>query len=120
MPVAEGHYLCGCNIEAKRGYRHELDTEGNSVTARTDKLGYDICPEHGMRQYGWRSHPIKQNPVKLKFAPSEMPDLRPQTLTGGMTAEEVGRDILENGASDLRPHRGSDVPMADQSDGVSP
>lgn len=50
-----GHYLCGCNIKAKRTYHHDIDDNGRSVTGRKDQFGFSICPEHGEREYGWRT-----------------------------------------------------------------
>lgn len=50
-----GQYICGCSILEKRRYTTDIDTQGNISFSRTDNEGFDICPEHGKRRYGWRS-----------------------------------------------------------------
>jgi len=42
--------LCGCDTLDKIGY--------NSDASATDKQGFQVCPEHGDRMYGWRT-PLK-------------------------------------------------------------
>lgn len=43
-----GLYLCGCNPAEKVNY-HVDKFNG------TDNEGFQVCPEHGERLYGWRS-----------------------------------------------------------------
>lgn len=106
-----GYYLCGCNIQLKRGYIHDIDDKGHSVMTRTDKAGFNICPEHGEREYGWRSPRVvgpqgnavpdwsamgSRSEVRLKE--STMPDLRPQApqrLLGGKSLKEMADNELE-------------------------
>lgn len=57
---APGHYLCGCNIEEKRNYcHHTLPTspgeEPQYTSNRFDVEGFQVCPEHGDRMWGWAS-----------------------------------------------------------------
>jgi hypothetical protein len=54
-----GEFLCGCAPEEKRGYSGNIVKTGLNQEAYTDKRfdsqGFEICPEHGERMYGWKS-----------------------------------------------------------------
>jgi hypothetical protein len=49
-----GLYLCGCSPSGKRSYRLDLDGRG-ALVAKTGPGGVEVCPEHGVRLYGWRT-----------------------------------------------------------------
>jgi hypothetical protein len=46
--VRAGNFLCGCNPVEKKGYSGE--------GKRYDEEGFEVCPEHGYRKYGWQTH----------------------------------------------------------------
>jgi len=105
MPISPETYLCGCNIKTKRGYFHELDDKGRSITSRTDRFGFDICPEHGERRYGWRNDvtPMRGgSPLstrELNLPPSTVDDLRPhvpQARLGGRSLAVAANQCLRN------------------------
>jgi hypothetical protein len=48
--TGRGYYLCGCGVNEKLNYSNEK---------RRDTQGYPVCPEHGVREYGWRTGPLK-------------------------------------------------------------
>ena len=105
MPISPETYLCGCNIKAKRGYFHELDDKGRSITSRTDRFGFDICPEHGERRYGWRAEvtPMRggapMSTGELNLPPSTVDDLRPQApqaRLGGRSLAVAADEYLRN------------------------
>lgn len=52
--IAPGHYLCGCSVRDKLNYSLFQNVEGESLR-RKDNEGFLVCPEHGAREYGWRS-----------------------------------------------------------------
>jgi len=41
-------FLCGCTSEGKLAF-------GYPTGSRKDKEGFDTCPEHGDRVYGWKT-----------------------------------------------------------------
>lgn len=53
------NFLCGCSQEEKKHYSGELVPSFNGELTYTDKRwdkeGFEICPEHGQRLYGWAS-----------------------------------------------------------------
>jgi hypothetical protein len=57
----KGKFLCGCWPSEKRGYSGE--TRANPIPGgdpvytdkRYDSDGFEVCPEHGERMYGWKS-----------------------------------------------------------------
>lgn len=58
-----GRYLCGCdpNDEFLQRYQCTVTPTGEMSFKRYDHEGYEVCPQHGKRMYGWAS-PIKQGP----------------------------------------------------------
>lgn len=49
-------FLCGCNLEDKKHYSTFSSEDGKVLSHRRfDKQGYEVCPEHGERKFGWRS-----------------------------------------------------------------
>lgn len=52
-------FICGCTKAEKSNYSMDFDPRTGFVIVRRDSEGYEICPEHGMRLYGWRSHFIE-------------------------------------------------------------
>jgi len=56
-----GLFLCGCDPVQKRNYNVTVTNDGVLTDRRFDDEGYEICPEHGVRLYGWAS-PSFQHP----------------------------------------------------------
>lgn len=52
------NYLCGCNPEEKKSYLQTTQADGTQSSKRRDTQGYEVCPEHGERLYGWNTHTI--------------------------------------------------------------
>jgi len=88
-------YLCGCDPEAKKHYRAIVLPNGNTSHLILDDEGYQVCPEHGERLYGWKtSHAGGVNPKidysnmgsggnlsNIDFSQPDMRDTRdPQTM----------------------------------------
>jgi len=99
-----GDFLCGCDIKTKRGYFHDIDDKGRSVTSRTDEHGFDVCPEHGERRYGWRSEvsPMRggspRSTGELNLPLSTVDDKRPhapQMLLAGKSLAEVAQEEID-------------------------
>lgn len=78
--MEKGKYLCGCDPARMR------EIYG---VARIDDQGYDVCPQHGERLYGWASPMIRgpqgnnvlcyrkfSKSPELVLEPSEIPDQR--------------------------------------------
>jgi hypothetical protein len=42
----------------KLSYSMDFNPQTGMMIKRRDTQGYEICPEHGERLYGWRSHLI--------------------------------------------------------------
>lgn len=63
--MTRGQFLCGCWPTDKRGYYGNIvkDAFGNDIYTdkRFDSQGFEVCPEHGERLYGWAS-PTVQSP----------------------------------------------------------
>lgn len=63
--MGDGFYLCGCNIEDKKTYSTHMATviggEPQYTSNRFDDEGFMVCPEHGLRRYGWHSTPEKNS-----------------------------------------------------------
>jgi hypothetical protein len=75
-----GEYLCGCRIDDKAGYVMFVDHQGNSTSYQKDREGYTICPEHGQREYGWKSMLIQtKNGEKEDF--TNMGENRPLKIS---------------------------------------
>lgn len=60
--MQKGHFLCGCdpNDEFVRTYRAEVAPNGG-LSFKRFKNGFEVCPIHGARLYGWAS-PMVQGP----------------------------------------------------------
>jgi hypothetical protein len=62
MSPGPGTFLCGCRPEEKAGYSASIvQVAGGEAISfkRYDKEGFEICPEHGARLYGWNSSNIQ-------------------------------------------------------------
>jgi hypothetical protein len=46
-------FLCGCTSEGRERYSLLVTTLG--LIQRTDSNGNRVCPEHGVREVGWRT-----------------------------------------------------------------
>jgi hypothetical protein len=57
--IGRGKFLCGCDPSRKKNYRFATDN-GMLSAKRYDEQGFEICPEHGQRMYGWGS-PLVQH-----------------------------------------------------------
>jgi hypothetical protein len=58
--ASSGTFLCGCTPDSKRGYSGDMKPNGIGgemvyTDKRYDDDGFEVCPEHGMRMYGWQS-----------------------------------------------------------------
>lgn len=56
--TASGLFLCGCNPKDYVGYAAFLISNGGNPVysdKRRDEQGFEVCPQHGERMYGWRS-----------------------------------------------------------------
>ena len=100
-------FLCGCKQSEKKRYAMQVvDKQPNKEaflsSSRFDKEGYEICPEHGLRIYGWASPQVsgpQGNNVldyshygpkkKLSKIESTVEDKR-----DNRDPEEIGRKIL--------------------------
>lgn len=54
--MQQGHYLCGCdpNNERIKSYTTSIDPVTQQLTSkRYDSQGFEVCPIHGKRLYGW-------------------------------------------------------------------
>lgn len=56
-----GLFLCGCDPKVKFKYNVSQRPDGTVSGERRDEGGYLVCPEHGVRMYGWAS-PLVQHP----------------------------------------------------------
>lgn len=54
--IGPGNFLCGCGRTEKMNYAANVDPKGNISFKRYDKEGYEVCPEHGERLYGYQTH----------------------------------------------------------------
>jgi hypothetical protein len=106
--MSRGQYLCGCSRDEKRGYILTTQPDGSQGYTRRDKEGYEVCPEHSERLYGWQSHIImgpQGNDIldPMKYAKSgDLKDLKtdfedrrdnrdPQTIGKKILAKTNGR-----------------------------
>ncbi len=55
-----GYFLCGCHTDRGR-VRRVQGTHAEIIFTNYDKEGYLTCPEHGEREYGWRTGPVKMD-----------------------------------------------------------
>lgn len=56
--MTPGNFLCGCSPEQKKNYCYNMS--GEILTSkRYDDAGYEVCPEHGARIYGWNSPQVQ-------------------------------------------------------------
>lgn len=54
---------CGCSYEKAKTYSFNLQRDGVTLSGqRFDEEGYEVCPEHGIRKYGWASPLISVPP----------------------------------------------------------
>lgn len=62
--MTRGQFLCGCNPARKGNYSIVPVQAAGGVELmsgkRHDHEGYEVCPEHGQRMYGWNS-PLVQH-----------------------------------------------------------
>lgn len=63
--MGPGDYLCGCNVEQKKNYSTHLTSvvggEPQYTHNRFDDEGFMVCPEHGLRRYGYASTPARDS-----------------------------------------------------------
>lgn len=64
MTIQAGNFHCGCDPKEKLNYSGDITkptVPGGDVIysgIRRDSKGYEVCPEHGERLYGWRTHMV--------------------------------------------------------------
>lgn len=54
-----GYFLCGCHTDCARSRRVQGGQE--IIFTSYDEEGYLTCPKHGVREYGWRTGPVKMD-----------------------------------------------------------
>lgn len=67
--IAPGRFLCGCSPAEKKHYsgdvhRPPFSHEDIYTDKRYDRQGFEVCPEHGERMYGWKSVPVVEAGAK--------------------------------------------------------
>jgi len=88
----KGKFLCGCNPGDKQ--RHTTFIVSNGLQTfqsfkRYDEQGFEVCPEHGHRLYGWASAAPVNKTTTGGAIKSTAPDLR-----DNRDPETIGREIL--------------------------
>lgn len=49
-------FLCGCSYDKAKRYCLNLQSDGITLSGqRFDHEKFEVCPEHGVRKYGWAS-----------------------------------------------------------------
>lgn len=128
----EGQFLCGCAPSEKRGYSGETMPSvipgGDPVYTdkRFDAQGFEVCPEHGERMYGWKSSDpntphylsngsgmpptfISPKRKSVSIRDSEFPDRRDNREPQGVYSEIVAsRRTPGNGHSYVAPSLATD------------
>jgi len=56
LVASSGYFLCGCHPNEKRHYSGDV-VNGVYTDRRFDSQGFEVCPEHGERLYGFASVP---------------------------------------------------------------
>jgi hypothetical protein len=112
--IGPGTFLCGCDPEQKKNYFFAIRQTpmGEAITnKRYDDQGFEVCPEHGARFYGWAS-PQVQGPQgnlvsdfskmgsneSISLTPSAVEDRRPCTLEKAAAEILASRRARKNGA----------------------
>lgn len=120
-------FLCGCQPSEK--HRYSGNTIKNPIPGgdpvytdkRLDSEGFEVCPEHGERLYGWKSiddsiphyisngHGIPPTFVSpgeqtVEIHPSQEPDLRPHIYERAFDEKALG--ILTRARAGSNGHLG--------------
>jgi hypothetical protein len=89
--IGRGMFLCGCDPTRKKNYR--FSTDGGMLTStRRDDEGFEICPEHGERLYGWNSPLVQHKAGQEILSYSNMGGKRKLKLTPTVKDNRDTRD----------------------------
>lgn len=114
--ATKGTFLCGCRPEEKRNYTGDVvpslipNADPVYVDKRYDNEGYEVCPEHGDRMYGW----ISDDSMRPNYIESGdgrppsfwVPKMKSRPLTSREEDKRDNRDPEEIGVA-LQAHRRS-------------
>lgn len=124
----QGKFLCGCAPSEKRKYSGDtirskiFGADPIYTDKRHDAQGFEVCPEHGERMYGWKSDdpssphyvgngqgmpPTFVSPGRssVTIHESEFPDRR-----DNRDPQEVHREMTMAGVIEIAPTNGHTVP----------